>query len=325
MQISFRKILTLSPLVAMAGLAVSPPAVAATATAANSSSDPSRAQTLERRLAGPDGSVMVVAHRGCWKGTSENSIDAIEACVAFGIDMVEIDVRATRDGVLILMHDATIDRTTDGTGKVEELDWAYLRTLHLRESAGRGSPTTARTIPTFEDALRAAKGRILINIDAKGDLTDAILAQVDRFGDRKQVLFKSAATATQVAATAPWVRNVAFQPIIRERTIQGDPRDAIPPYDEIRPIGYEIDVVNPAIIATLRPAIQKRCARFWVNSLNSTPALHDDRALIAPDAIWGRMIADGVDTIQTDEPLALKAYVAARKIDSYRCSPKPRR
>lgn len=278
-----------------------------------------RAQVLERRLSGPDGSVMVVAHRGCWKQTSENSIDAIEACIAFGVDMVELDVRATADGVLVLMHDATVDRTTDGTGKVEDLRWDYLRILHLREGAGRGSPVTARRIPTFEEALRAAKGRILINIDAKSDLTSAVLDQVDRFGDRKQVLFKAAAPATEIAAAAPWVRDVRFQPIIREKGMQGDPREAIPPYDAIKPVGYEIDVVNPPIIAVLRDTIRARCARFWVNSLNGTPALHDAKAVLTPDRIWGRMIADGVDTIQTDEPLALKAYVANRGLTTYRC------
>ncbi|WCM27325.1 glycerophosphodiester phosphodiesterase family protein [Sphingomonas sp. QA11] len=281
------------------------------------------ARVLERRLAGPDGSVMVVAHRGCWKQTSENSIDGIEACIAFGVDMVELDVRATADGVLVLMHDATVDRMTDGTGKVEELGWAYLQALHLREGAGRGSPVTTRRIPLFEDALRAAKGRILINIDAKSDLTREVLALVDRFGDRKQVLFKAPAPAAEVMTSAPWVRDVRFQPIIREREMQGDPKATIPPYDPIRPVGYEIDVVNPPIIATLRDTIRTRCARFWVNSLNGTPALHDAEAMLAPDRIWGRMIADGVDTIQTDEPLALKAYVASRGLETYRCRPRP--
>ena len=297
--------------------------VATTALPANAPLTPP-IRTLERRLSGPDGSVMVVAHRACWKGTSENSIDAINACVAFGIDMVELDVRRTRDGVLVLMHDETVDRMTDGTGKVAELDWAYLKTLHLREGAGRGSPVTARTIPTFEEGLRAAKGRILINIDAKADLTDAVLALVDSAGDRRQVLFKAAETADVIKAAAPWVREIIFQPIIRERTMQGDPTAYIPPYDRLRPVGYEIDVVNPPVIETLRPVIRERCARFWVNSLNGTPALHDREALVDPDAVWGRMIAYGVDTIQTDEPLALKAYVSARGIKTHNCTPKKR-
>lgn len=278
-----------------------------------------RTAQLERRLAGPDGQIMIVAHRGCWKGTSENSIDAIDACIAFGIDMVELDVRATRDGVLVLMHDQMVDRTTDGTGKVEELDWAYLQTLRLREGAGRGTPLTERRIPTLAQALQAAKGRILINIDSKTDLTDKLLTEVDRYGDRKQVLFKAAATPDQVRAAAPWVGTVAFQPIIREREMTGDPRASVPPYDDLRPVGYEIDIVNPDTIATLGPVIQQRCARFWVNSLNGTVALHDSKALLTPDHIWGRMIRNGVDTIQTDEPLALKAYVADRSLASLRC------
>lgn len=281
----------------------------------------SRASVLEQRLAGADGEIMVVAHRGCWKATSENSLDAIETCIAFGVDMVELDVRRTRDGVLVLMHDDSVDRTTNGTGKVAELDWPYLSTLRLREGAGRGAPVTARTIPTFEQALRTAKHRILVNVDAKSDLTVDVLALIDRVGDRRQILFKAAAPAEEIQATAPWVREIRFQPIIRERTMAGPPAQNVPPYDALKPVGYEIDVVNPAIIATLRPVIRERCARFWVNSLNGTPALHDAEALVAPDRIWGRMIADGVDTIQTDEPLALKAYVADRKLKGHNCTP----
>lgn len=175
-----------------------------------------RAALLERRLEGPDGSVMIVAHRGCWKGTSENSLDAIESCIAFGIDMVELDVRRTRDGVLVLMHDATVDRMTDGTGQVENLDWTYLQTLRLREGAGRGSPLTDRRIPTFADALAAAKGRILINVDAKTDLNDTIPPFIDKYGDRRQVLFKQYDPADRLHVTSPWLKTVRFQPIIDE-------------------------------------------------------------------------------------------------------------
>lgn len=287
-------------------------------TAAARTADEARAKQLEQKLSGPDGTVMVVAHRGCWKHTSENSIDSIENCIAFGIDMVELDVRATRDGVLVLMHDATVDRTTDGTGAVEELDWAYLRTLRLREGAGRGSALTERRIPTLAEALAAAKDRVLINIDSKTDMTGTLLAQVDAYGSRKQVLFKASA---RPEALPSWIGEVVFQPIIRERDMTGKPEDYIPPYDGLRPVGYEIDVLNPSIIASLRPAIQQRCRRFWVNSLNGTRSLHDNEALRTPEAVWGRMIADGVDTIQTDEPLALKAFVAGRGITTFRCPP----
>jgi len=71
-----------------------------------------------------DRPVLVVAHRGCWKATAENSLAAIEACIALGVDVVELDARRTVDGALVLMHDATVDRMTNGHGRVEDLTLA---------------------------------------------------------------------------------------------------------------------------------------------------------------------------------------------------------
>lgn len=67
---------------------------------------------LERLLHDDRHTVLVASHRACWKRTSENSVDGIRRCAADGIDIVEIDVRTTRDGVLVLMHDENVDRTS---------------------------------------------------------------------------------------------------------------------------------------------------------------------------------------------------------------------
>jgi glycerophosphoryl diester phosphodiesterase len=283
---------------------------------------PARKAELERRLAGPDGTVMVVAHRACWKDTSENSIDAIRACIAAGIDMVELDVRATRDGKLVLMHDATVDRMTEGTGKVSDLDWAQLRKLHLRESKGRqdGKPTplTARRIPTFEQALHAARDRILINVDAKVVPSPAMLAMVDAAGGRKQVLFKAEAPLERIRELAPWVEDVRFMPILREPYIKADPAAAIAAYDPVHPVGYEIDVKDRAFAPAVTPPIRARCARYWVDSLAGR-AFSDTDAVTDPDDVWGRLAALGVDAIQTDEPLMLKAYLRRTGTGGFRC------
>lgn len=65
--------------------------------------------------------VFVVAHRGDWRHAPENSLQAIQNSIDMGADMVEIDVRRTKDSVFVLMHDDSIDRTTSGTGHVDEV------------------------------------------------------------------------------------------------------------------------------------------------------------------------------------------------------------
>lgn len=280
----------------------------------------SRKAVLERRLAGPDGVIMVIAHRACWIGTSENSIAAIEACIAAGIDMVELDVRSTRDGVLVLMHDAAVDRMTDGTGKIADRTWAQLRELHLRADRGNGTPLTANRIATFEEALQVAKDRILINIDAKTPLTDEILAAVDLAGSREQVLFKAEASLDAVQRDAPWINAVRFQPILREPDIRGRPDEAISSYDAVAPVSYEIDIKDQAFTAILAPLIRARCARYWVNSLAGR-AYDDVVAARDPERVWGRMIAEGVNAIQTDAPLELHAYIERTGAQGQDCPP----
>lgn len=278
--------------------------------------DMSRRAELERRLASPDGTVMVVAHRGCWKQASENSLDGIRACIAAGVDMVELDVRPTRDGKLVLMHDATVDRMTDGHGKVSDLSLAELKKLHLRSGGGRDSALTNRSIPTFEEALRVAKDKILINVDAKALLPESVLGLIDRVSDRRQILFKAEAPLAMIEQAAPWVHQVPFQVILREPKMGADPAAAIAAYDTLRPVGYEIDIKNQAFAPGLTPVIRARCARYWVDTLSGRA--FDDA--VQPDAVWGKMFALGIDAVQTDEPILLKAYLKRTGVRSHSCT-----
>lgn len=90
----------------------------------------------------------VIAHRGGTTGTPENTLAAFENAIALGADWLEMDVQRTRDGTLVVIHDTTVDRTTDGTGRVGDLTLAQLRAL----DAGGGE-----RIPTFAEVIALAK------------------------------------------------------------------------------------------------------------------------------------------------------------------------
>ena len=78
------------------------------------------------------GIVLVAAHRGAHLGNFENSIASTKEAIRLGVDIVEVDVRTTKDGHLVLMHDASIDRTTTGKGKVEEMTLLEIRRYRLK-------------------------------------------------------------------------------------------------------------------------------------------------------------------------------------------------
>lgn len=107
----------------------------------------------------------IAAHRGAHKEFPENSIASILEAIRLGVSVVEIDIRSTKDGVLILMHDATVDRTTTGKGKVSQLTYAEIQTLYLRDTPA-GAASNCH-IPTLKEVLRLCRGKIILDIDFK--------------------------------------------------------------------------------------------------------------------------------------------------------------
>ena len=108
---------------------------------------------------------IISAHRGGpGPGLPENAIETMEALLHAAPAIMEVDVAQSRDGVLFLLHDDRLDRTTTGTGEAAALAWQELRDLRLRDEAGW---TTPYRIPTLEQALRWAKGRTVLQIDFK--------------------------------------------------------------------------------------------------------------------------------------------------------------
>lgn len=109
----------------------------------------------------PSAPVVAIAHRGAPASTGEpeNTLPAFEAAIRAGAGWLEFDVRATQDGVLVVLHDETVDRTTDGTGRVTDLTFERVRAL----DAGKGA-----RIPTVQEVIRAAKAaRIQILAEIK--------------------------------------------------------------------------------------------------------------------------------------------------------------
>lgn len=125
--------------------------------------------------------VLVIAHRGCVGPAPEVSVASIHACAGKGIDGIELDIRKSKDGVLVSIHDATLERTTNGKGRVADHTADELRQLRLRR--GNGGPNVVVTdepLPTLEEMLLAARQHgFIVHLDIK-DATHAEVAEVMR-------------------------------------------------------------------------------------------------------------------------------------------------
>ena len=128
--------------------------------------DPETPQGL-RKLLGYNGESLhlVSAHRGgSGKGFPENCIATFENTLRHTHAMMEIDPRYTKDGVIVLHHDPTLERTTSGTGRVVDHTWQELKALRLKDSEGT---LTEHSIPTLDEALQWARGKTILVLDQK--------------------------------------------------------------------------------------------------------------------------------------------------------------
>jgi len=261
--------------------------------------------------------VLVAAHRGAWRWAPENSLPAIDEAVALGADIVELDVRATADDVLVLMHDADLARMTTLAGLVSHTPYAALRQARLKAGdGGADAVATSHAVPTLAQALEASRGRITVNIDTKDmALADRIAQAVVAAGLCDQVFVKATVTAPahlQQVSASPFFGRVPFVPIT-----QALPGRFAHDLQWMQALGcpmYEVAFTELQALRAGLPELQRQQARLWVNTIDCSHSLDfcDSRARSNPDAVWGLLIDLGVGAIQTDEVDRLVAYLQAR-------------
>jgi glycerophosphoryl diester phosphodiesterase len=109
---------------------------------------------------------LIIAHRGHCAQAVENTLGAVRAALALPVDGIEIDVHLTADGVPVVMHDRTVDRTTDGTGLIRRLRLSRLRRLRARRD-GPAPTLLEEGVPTLEEVLAETRGDRLLAVEIK--------------------------------------------------------------------------------------------------------------------------------------------------------------
>ena len=129
---------------------------------------------------------VVIAHRGDHVEVPENTIAAYENGIKHEVDYVEIDLRTTKDSVLVIMHDATVDRMTNSKGKISDLTYAELGKLKVTDKRKESTKTYA--VPTFEEVLKTCRDKIHIYLDFKDASVLQSYNMIKKYGMEKQVI-----------------------------------------------------------------------------------------------------------------------------------------
>ena len=274
-----------------------------------------RAAKLRDNLFNNPKYVTIAAHRGDWRNHPENSIPAFKSCIDMGIDMIEIDVQRTKDGKLILMHDRTVDRCTNGKGKIEDMTYDEIQKLRLRPQ--HNASVTRNHIPTLEEVLVLCKGKILINIDKGYDYFQQVYELLEKTGTTDQVIIKSGYSLDKVKKENGSVLDkVIYMPIANLNDKNAE--KSIDEFISIHPVAIECcigkfdDNVN-----RLLQKIHDAGIKIWINSIWASlcDGHDDDRAveLGEPDQSWGWILEKGGSVIQSDRPNDLLQYLKKHK------------
>ena len=258
----------------------------------------------------PEDKVMIVAHRGNWREAPENSIWAIKKSIEAGANMAEIDLSLTKDSVLILMHDRTIDRTTTGKGEPSDFTLDEIKKLYLRDGAGH--PTKMR-IPTLEEVLEVSKGKIFLNLDKGFNYIDLVYPMLKKWDMMNEVLFKGVTTYDEFFSKYNNIKDeIVFMPIIRLEKTEIEKswqiiNDFLKYYD---PYGFEFTVGETEEYLIDFSVLRKKGKRVWVNSLwyEHNAGHNDDVALENPN-VYDWYIENHVNIIQTDRIKELVYYL----------------
>ena len=260
--------------------------------------------------------VLVTAHRGDWRNTPENSIQALKNCIAMGVDIMELDLKKTKDGYLVIMHDRDIDRTTTGKGDVADYTLAEIQKFYLR--SGSGHPTKHQ-IPTFKEILSIAKDHIIIDVDKGYDYYPQVIKELREAGMIRQAI-------VNVKGSTP------LTTIEQEQGKIDDDITIMPIVDMKRPDALQIinsykphkRTVLQANFNTDTLAILKHLEAFrsnyglWINSLwPEQNGGHDDDQAVEEnkkDETWGWLVRQKANMIQTDRPKELIEYLKTKKL-----------
>lgn len=277
---------------------------------------PDRVTQIRQKLIDRDqSSVLVCAHRGDWRNFPENSLEAIDNAITMGVDIVELDVKMTLDSVLILMHDNTLDRTTTGKGVVSQTPYDSIKELKLKNGC---AIRTIHNVPTLEQALIHAKGKIMLNLDKADAYFDQVYALMEKTGTTQQIIMKGSKNARDVQRLyGNYLQDVIYMPIVNLDKLTA--RQQIELFiKDLNPVAFELLFVNDTnrLAKEVEKIIDGR-SLIWYNTLWDTMAggHDDDMSLKDPDKGYGYLIDQlGARIIQTDRPQMLLDYLRGRKM-----------
>lgn len=247
--------------------------------------------------------VLIAGHRGGMvTGFPENSIATFENTLKHTPAFFEIDPRLTKDSVMVLMHDATLDRTTTGTGKLSDYTYEELKQFRLKDAQGN---VTDFPIPTLSEVIEWARGKTVLNLDHK-DVPLAMTAALIRKHKADAFVMLTVHSAAEMQYYLSQNKNHTFSAFIRNRKEYEDYEKANAPFSQmIAYIGPHVKPENKALYELLN----KKGTMCMISAASSYDKL---KTAEERKAAYQAIAKDGASILESDLPIeaaeAVKEY-----------------
>ncbi|MDJ1470286.1 glycerophosphodiester phosphodiesterase family protein [Xanthocytophaga flava] len=258
--------------------------------------------------------VQVVAHRGDWFWAPENSLAGFQNCIEMGVDIIELDVRLSKDSIPVVIHDLTLDRTTNGAGNVADYTLKALKTLYLKDATG---VLTKERVPTLEEVLLLAKNRIILYLDKSADKVERILPLLQKTGTLKQTMFVSDLPYEKARKQfGNSLDSILFVPVIADQ--MSNLSSYVDEYlAKMQPVAFQFRMKSPggAAYSQLRKITQSSSKAFVAATWADHSLRHDDQiSRTHPDQGWRWLIEQGFTILETNRPQQLLEYLRTQKL-----------
>ena len=284
----------------------------------NNTINPKTAKSILAKLKTPSNQeVLVVAHRGAWRYAPENSLQAVQRCIDLGVDVIELDFRLTKDGHLVAMHDTTVNRTTNGKGRVDELTLEEIKSFRLKSACGaRGS---RQQVPTLKEIMLLAKGKVMVNLDkTEGKWVKESYQVLKETNTIDQAIFKGNDNIQFMRNKyGALMDSIIYMPKLwpENTNVKQYKKD----YEtSINPFMYEIlfDTVDAETFKMI-PELKKEGNGFLAIALwdELCAGRTDEKAFLeSKDSAWGWLVEHGANAIMTDRPAELLEYLRSKEL-----------
>lgn len=255
--------------------------------------------------------IKVVAHRGMWREFPENSIEGIQKCIEMGVDMVELDVAMTKDSILILMHDNTLERTTTGTGKVSEHTYDEIKALNLKDFKGG---VTDFKVPTLAKSMLLAKDKIEVFIDKGYPYLKEANTILIKTNTQDQACFLVFVGASTLKANYSSISDqIDYMPLVTQSDSTGAFINSFKDFGTTYFL-FSFDTTEKKLMDRIEDLPTGAMAMATTQEAYYCGGYSDTLSLNNPDEGWGYLVDKGFTAICTDYPKELLRYLRQRKL-----------